>query len=148
MSNKVPLHTDLTEINKPFGELDFATKLDLVMADRNGVPMEGKMKHFWDIKRNGYQFFDHEIYRVKPSVSLTKPSIDWSHVHHDFNWLARQKNGECSLFSVEPELRIPESHWENYRPNRSIIVDGFSSFYPGTCNWKDSLVCRPTGECM
>lgn len=45
-------------------------------------------------------------YRVKPS---TPDTIDWSHVHPDYNYMARNSNGLCYLFKNRPEIK--EFYW-------------------------------------
>jgi hypothetical protein len=76
-------------------------------------------------------------YRVKPK-ELTKPSIDWSHVHEDYKWMATDADGETYLFESEPILRI--SVWGN---NEVVFsVKAMTSYTEGTCDWTDSLVRR------
>lgn len=75
-------------------------------------------------------------------VAVTKPSIDWSHVHPDFVAMATDENGCTYLYVDKPAQR--KSDWGSngiYLPSK-----GFASFTPGTCDWKDSLVLRPTKE--
>lgn len=88
-------------------------------------------------------FWDRFDYRVK-EVPLTKPSINWDHVHPDFKWLARDKVGTVFLYQNQPTL-IRNVLWD--------VVDGiiaqtfmFASLDKGTCDWKDSLVERPKGD--
>lgn len=77
-------------------------------------------------------------YRVK-EVPLTKPSINWDHVHPDFKWMATDKCGETYLFVSEPTIDI--SLWDG---PQWVCASNWTSFVPGTCDWKDSLVERPT----
>ena len=70
---------------------------------------------------------------------LTKPSIDWSNVSKDFQYLAMDENGKHHLFAEKPEPVILE--WAS--DMLYIKADHFASFTPGTCNWSDSLVERP-----
>ena len=75
-------------------------------------------------------------------VAVTKPSIDWSHVHPDFVAMATDENGCTYLYVDKPVQR--KSDWGSngiFLPSK-----GFASFTPGTCDWKDSLVLRPTKE--
>lgn len=49
-------------------------------------------------------------------VKAVLPSVDWSHVNERLNWLAVGANGKAYLFER------------------------------GTCDWRESLVCRPGYE--
>ena len=69
----------------------------------------------------------------------TKPSIDWSHVSEDFQYLAMDEDGLHHLFAEKPEPVVLE--WA--ANGRYIHAEYFASFTPGTCNWCDSLVKRP-----
>ena len=80
--------------------------------------------------------FPHPVEIVKAG---TKPSIDWSHVSEDFQYLAMDDGGLHHLFVEEPELG--EGEWTTY--GLYILAEHFASFVPGTCDWKDSLVKRP-----
>lgn len=77
-----------------------------------------------------------DIYRIKP----TKPSIDWSHVSDEFNYLARDECGLFYLYGNKP--KINNSLWCSVDHN-VISADAFKSLQVGNCHWKDSLVERP-----
>lgn len=78
-------------------------------------------------------------YRIKP----TKPSIDWSHVHPDYKWMAKDEDGEMWLYEVEPSLAV--SGWvAGYLGGMQAMC--FASAKPGSCHWRDSLVQRPGEE--
>lgn len=80
-------------------------------------------------------------YRVKES---TKPSIDWSHVSDKFKWMATDEDGETFLFEVQPTVEIKTgrlTRWQS-REGDHIYAPFYSSFKPGDCDWKDSLVKR------
>lgn len=81
--------------------------------------------------------FDYDVYE-EPK---TKPSINWEHVEQRFKWMATDVDGNTYLFSIKPEKR--RVLWES--EFSYILASVFSSFVPGTCNWKDSLVERPEG---
>lgn len=75
-----------------------------------------------------------EIVRAK-----VKPSIDWSHVSEDYQYLAMDESGLHHLFAEEP---IPDSdEWTT--SDLYIYANHFASFKAGTCHWRDSLVKRP-----
>ena len=78
-------------------------------------------------------------YPVEVIKSLTKPSIDWSHVSSEYNYLVQDSDGEGYLCGEEPS-RV-KSGWNAGSPN--ISATAFTSYDPGTCDWKDSLVKRP-----
>ena len=80
--------------------------------------------------------FPHPVEVVK---SITKPSIDWSHVSPEYNYLAQDENGGGYLYGKQPSRRT--SAWDTESPFLSATT--FTSYVPGTCDWKDSLVKRP-----
>lgn len=96
-------------------------------------------------------------YRIKPIL----PSIDWSHVHQVYKWMATDSDGTTNLFAEcpvqaarvwnAPRHYVPDAPSELSRLARehfyppSIMVYGFASFKPGTCDWDKSLVERPQG---
>ena len=80
--------------------------------------------------------FPHPVEVIK---SAAKPSIDWSHVSENFQYLAMDADGESYLYTDKPQQG--ELQWLS-RP-RLAAATHFASFVPGTCNWKDSLVKRP-----
>ena len=83
--------------------------------------------------------FPHPVEIVKATI---KPSIDWSHVSEEFQYLAMNKEGLHLLFAEEPTRGDVE--WTAPAPYELyILAEHFASFVPGTCSWKDSLVKRP-----
>ena len=78
-------------------------------------------------------------YPVEIVKATSKPSIDWSHVSENFQYLAMDECGIHHLFVEKPE-RI-SAEWITH--SLYIYADHFASFTPGTCDWKDSLVKRP-----
>lgn len=85
---------------------------------------------------------DAFTYRIKPAPALTKPSIDWSHVAPEYRWLAVDDDAEAWLFDAEPE--IEGGAWYSDGTDDAIAA-AFTSYVPGTCDWRDSLVERPEG---
>lgn len=75
-------------------------------------------------------------YRIKP----TKPSINWEHVAPEYVALATDSDGNGYLFTKIPEasahMWMAFSTWTG--------AEAFQSFVKGTCDWKDSLVLRPS----
>lgn len=81
-------------------------------------------------------------YRIKPTKP-TKPSIDWSHVDKRYNWLAKNDDGNAFLYD-----RVPWSQGYAFVgwAGSYVRADAFSSYSPGTCDWRDSLIVRPGYE--
>ena len=92
---------------------------------------------------DGKYYFDGNVtlfpYPVNITKAITKPSIDWSHVSENFQYLAMDECGLHHLFAEKPELTMSE--WAT--STIYIYAGHFASFIPGTCDWKDSLVKRP-----
>ena len=80
----------------------------------------------------------HVEYRVKQ----TQDSIDWSHVHKDFKWMARDKEGTPRLYLSKP--KITDTYWASIQ--RQVDAQLFASYKRGTVDWKQSLVERPDDE--
>ena len=81
-------------------------------------------------------------YPVEVIKSLTKPSIDWSHVSPEYNYLVQDSDGEGYLCGEEPAC--VESGW--CAESHYVSANALASYVPGTCDWQDSLVKRPEGE--
>ena len=134
---------DLTKITTPFGLLDEVYgpgTADALKA--HGGPYEiycsnGQWSHWGPAP-----FAPSTTYRVKPQPP-TKPSIDWSHVAPEYKWLARDADGLAFVFSDMPWAEFNAWVWDGGECE-AVCVSGFlSSYTPGTCDWKDSLVERP-----
>ena len=78
-------------------------------------------------------------YPVEIVKAITKPSIDWDHVSSEYGYLFQDSDGEGYLCGEEPS-RV-KSGWNVESPYISATT--FTSYEPGTCDWKDSLVERP-----
>ena len=78
-------------------------------------------------------------YPIEITKAITKPSIDWSHVSEDFQYLAMDSGGLHHLFAEKPEPIAVE--WTTHA--LYIYAGHFASLIAGTCDWKDSLVKRP-----
>ena len=81
--------------------------------------------------------FPHPVEVVKVA---TKPSIDWNHVSPEYNYLTQDSNGQGYLCGKKPQRM--DYAWD-MRPSPYIRATTFTSYVPGTCDWKDSLVKRP-----
>lgn len=126
---------DLTKIEKPFGLLDGETRAAL---QAHGGPYEIYFSDGW--KEGCPLWMSDRVYRAKPKP-LTKPSIDWSHVAPEYNYLATDKGGGSYLHGSEP-VAIGD-FWDARLFCSTIRASAFASFRPGTCDWRDSLVKRP-----
>ena len=78
-------------------------------------------------------------YPIEITKAVTKPSIDWSHVSSEFNYLVQDSDGEGYLCGEEPAC--VESGWGS--ESHYVSAGAFTSYEPGTCDWRDSLVKRP-----
>ena len=78
-------------------------------------------------------------YPVEITKATIKPSIDWSHVSSEFNYLVQDSDGEGYLCGEDPAC--VESGWGS--ESHYICAGAFTSYEPGTCDWRDSLVKRP-----
>ena len=78
-------------------------------------------------------------YPIEITKAVTKPSIDWSHVGEYFQYLAMDSGGNGYLCGKNPHY--DNTIWLMEAPY--IPATAFTSYVPGTCDWKDSLVKRP-----
>ena len=78
-------------------------------------------------------------YPIEITKAVTKPSIDWSHVSEEFQYLAMGADGRCWLWVTKPAPF--QEQWCG--GSLAIKAENFSSSIPGTCDWRDSLVKRP-----
>ena len=81
-------------------------------------------------------------YPVEIVKAVTKPSIDWSQVSPEYKYLAQDSNGKGYLCGENPHCMA--FAWSMESPY--IRATTFTSYVPGTCDWKDSLIERPTGN--
>lgn len=77
------------------------------------------------------------IYRVVPSIP---DSIDWTHVHPKFRYMARDEDGKTYLYTDKP--RLGGSSW-GLQKNFCVLANAFMSAVVGNIDWKESLVERP-----
>ena len=80
-------------------------------------------------------------YEYEYRIAVTKPSINWEHVHPDYKWMATDQNGRTFLYKSEPYISRHLWVSEFHTPAAS-----YASFIAGTCDWQDSLVVRPGVE--
>ena len=80
-------------------------------------------------------------YPVQIFKEITKPSIDWEHVHKDFKFLAKDIDGNAFLYWEKPVL-VLSGGWQITQGD-CAEAHQFASYTSGTCDWQDSLVERP-----
>ena len=85
--------------------------------------------------------FPHPVEVIK---KVTKPSINWEHVDSKFEYLAEDSNGGAFLYGKEP-FATADYDW-CAQSDETVEAIVFASYTPGTCDWKDSLIKRPTGD--
>lgn len=118
-----------------YKELTRAEKLALFEDWLDGVPIEMFIGTYWAVVRQPL-WADDGQYRVQPS----RPSIDWSAVDSQYQWLATDSDGKCYLYEKCPTAEC--GAW--VRGGDVCVTKGFSSLQPGACNWTESLVERPS----
>ena len=109
----------------------------VVVFDRNGD--ENVVSYTADGKYHEAGNVTLFPYPIEITKAAVKPSIEWSHVSENFQYLAMDSGGLHHLFTEKPEPIAVE--WTTHA--LYIYAEHFASFTPGTCNWKDSLVKRP-----
>ena len=123
---------------KRLKDLPEEEQVKLVMAHHRGEKMEFLMNTgSWGAKTDG-PLGPLTTYRL----AVTKPSIDWSHVHEDYNWLSVEASGRAYLYKFEPVCIDGNRMWDP-RGDCFEMARPFASYDPGTCDWKDSLIQRP-----
>lgn len=96
---------------------------------------------------SGVNFISQLYYRRK----VEKPSIDWSAVGSDYNYLAIDNSGLAYLYNQKPHPEKDFNSWrcevKDRKTNEILVRDNlFSSFSAGTCSWEDSLISRYDDE--
>jgi hypothetical protein len=127
-----------------------AEKIEVMQAAMYGKPIENislfNEDAVWEETKSVPHFnWDEFDYRVKKAPK-TKPSINWDYVSTEFKWMATDEDGQTYLFSEEPTRYGGCDYWDFHNGVRCIDASCWSSYVHGTCDWKDSLVERPTGE--
>ena len=116
-------------------DFDYPVAVDLDCGRSETYTSEGKYAEY-DVNVSLY------LYPVEVVKKVTKPSIDWNHVHSRFKWVAQDSDGGCWLYEEEPIETI--DGWKCTKGD-CTPAEGFISLTLGTCDWKDSLVVRPEG---
>lgn len=81
-------------------------------------------------------------YPVEVVRRVVRPTIDWSHVHIKYQWIAKDPDGSHWLYEEQPfQTRYG---WES-KGGDCTCADGFATLSPGYCDWEDSVIARPKG---
>lgn len=94
---------------------------------------------------SGWEKVEHPIWNWEEfeyRIAVTKPSIDWSHVSEEYNYLATNENGVTYLYTDMPKLFKAYGLWASSK-GKFTTAKQFTSFKPGNCPYKKSLVERP-----
>jgi len=115
-----------------------AEKIAVMQAYLDGKPIEVSCTDTYNFTLTNTPVWDWSFftYRVRPQ----KPSINWDHVAKEYKYLAVDANGRTHLFRYKPT--IERGCWSS-ADNDTLMAECFSSYTPGTCDWKGSLVARP-----
>lgn len=119
--------------------------IEVMQAFSEGKKIEmgdGSVDHWIPVEHPMWNWGSMD-YRISSKQS-TKPYINWEHVSDEYNWLARDLNGNAYLYSTKPQQR----HNKGWYPDDGYTAnaDFFSSYVAGDCDWKYSLVERPKSE--
>ena len=89
-------------------------------------------------------FLNRSLYPhpVEVAEKVVRPTINWSHVHSKYRWLAKEPNGSHWLYEKQPYRTSYGWKSEN---GDCTCADGFATLSPGFCDWEDSLIVGPGG---
>jgi len=137
----------MTDHPKPFRDLSDAEKGALLLAHHRGRDIEhfSKSREVWIIADSPW-WSDETIYRIAPEP-LIPDSIDWSHVAPEWNFMARDDDGDTWVFKARPAIDGSDDFWHDQDwAGDATCLAAFASYRRGTVDWKDSLVIRPGHE--
>ena len=126
----------------PLGLMSEEDRNELRELHKKGVKLEYWVADNWLPVTRSNLWSSSYAYRTVPQPK-TKPSIDWSHVHEDYNWMATDEGGTTYLFESKPLLE--ETIWSDPIAE-AIAAEVFKTFTKGTCDFRYSLVKRQEGE--
>ena len=134
---------DLTAINCPLGELDDDTYAQLMVAWRNGGGIEYWSTLFGEwCSTIGPEWDPETKYRLA-ATTATPDFIPWGTVHRDFNFHARDADGQRHFFAIRPD--IGETRWK-LQGNKVVSSAATAGIIIGDKLWDQSMVCRPRWE--
>lgn len=111
----------------------------LIEAWANGAEVEyySEIEHRWVHPSPNPNFYSMTEYRIKQIPD----SIDRSHVKDNMKWMARDENGNVSLFEDKPSIGEDDTYWRGQNAHFEVGIENlFASYKQGTVDWKDSLV--------
>lgn len=130
------------ELACPLGMLENDDVRALRDAFHKGEPIElWTAQDGWKVTTIHPHYWNLDIPRRLKELPVIKPSVDWSQVPDCWNWMATDKDGGTFFFRTEPS--IVGMYWKGSEHANIVVHMMHTSFVPGTCDWKDSLVQRP-----
>ncbi len=78
-----------------------------------------------------------------PAAAPTQDSVDWSQIARPFDWIARDEDGAVFAFDCAPTVECDVWNSDGRQRRIDALIP---SYDPGTCGWRDSLICRPGKE--
>lgn len=93
-----------------------------------------------DVDIPSFDWFSQE-YRAKP---VAADEINWSEVHEDYKFMARDQSGDAYVFSTTPINRVASGYWTSEDGLMEQVNGLLSSYRNNGKDWKDSLVERPS----
>ena len=120
-------------------KIKLAALLPVMEAWINGAEVEYRLAQSNEWAKTKTPSWDYR--NIEYRIAVKRPdSIDWSHVHPDYKWMARDCDGASLLFKSRPEHG--KYSWSaGVEP--PTAANGFASLVTGETDWKDSLVKRP-----
>jgi hypothetical protein len=128
----------LTNITTPFGLLRETDPETAKALQECGGPWEFYTYGCGWVSADDPAWVWRTVYR---KAADTKPTIDWANVAEGWNWLARDADGLGFLYTEKPQVFPTCWMGEDDSSTRT-----FASYRPGTCDWRESLICRPGYE--
>lgn len=126
---------------KKFGELTREEQVALFSAWLEGHTIEflnpTTLSWFESISCFPPTWSKNVSYRVKP----IKPSVNWDHVHPDYNYLAENHDSRVPIFFSEEPTK-GNYYWVAGK-GKWTYAKSHASYTPGTCDWDKSLIKRP-----
>lgn len=101
------------------------------------TPDEADLAPRWD-----WITYEYRLKKAKPD------SVNWAHVHPDFNYIARDSNGAVYAYTRIPVIVGGANFWSIDAGSDGIAakVTLLASYQHGDCDWQDSLLVRPEAD--
>jgi hypothetical protein len=90
---------------------------------------------------NGWALSFNGKYRIKP----TPITLDWSVLHEDIRWVARDRDGSVWAYrGTEPPVASESHRRHNLKLGYMVRISGLlANLDKGTVPWEESLIERP-----